>query len=126
MLALLQDVDMPVAFKTMAASGAAASFRIFLMPVDAMKTIMQVCCFGCHAGVGNIACCACLSQSPGADCLPDGVLRLQESNLALLVTMQTAMQAGWCACSLCVARLMSRRNLLFNACRWRARAGSPN
>ncbi|KAI7843418.1 hypothetical protein COHA_002896 [Chlorella ohadii] len=42
MLALLQDVDMPVALKTMAASGAAASFRIFLMPVDAMKTIMQV------------------------------------------------------------------------------------
>lgn len=42
MLALLEDVDMPVALKTMAASGAAASFRIFLMPVDAMKTIMQV------------------------------------------------------------------------------------
>lgn len=41
MLALLEDVDMPVALKTMAASGAAASFRIFLMPVDAMKTIMQ-------------------------------------------------------------------------------------
>ena len=43
MLALLEDVDMPVALKTMAASGAAASFRILLMPVDAMKTIMQAC-----------------------------------------------------------------------------------
>ncbi|EFN57148.1 hypothetical protein CHLNCDRAFT_30535 [Chlorella variabilis] len=42
MLALLEGVDMPVALKTMAASGAAASFRIFLMPVDACKTIMQV------------------------------------------------------------------------------------
>ncbi|KAL4435632.1 hypothetical protein ABPG77_002595 [Micractinium sp. CCAP 211/92] len=42
MLALLEDVDLPVALKTVAASGAAAGFRIFLMPVDAAKTIMQV------------------------------------------------------------------------------------
>lgn len=32
---------MPVALKTVAASGAAAAFRILLMPVDATKTIMQ-------------------------------------------------------------------------------------
>ncbi|KAG2439014.1 hypothetical protein HYH02_006542 [Chlamydomonas schloesseri] len=42
MLALLEDVDMPVAMKTVAASFAAGLFRIFLMPVDACKTIMQV------------------------------------------------------------------------------------
>jgi hypothetical protein len=42
MLSLLEDVDMPVALKTMAASGAAAAFRILLMPIDATKTIMQV------------------------------------------------------------------------------------
>lgn len=41
MLALLEDVELPVALKTVAASGAAAGFRIFLMPVDAAKTIMQ-------------------------------------------------------------------------------------
>jgi hypothetical protein len=43
MLALLEDVDvLPVGVKTFAASAAAALFRIFLMPVDALKTIMQV------------------------------------------------------------------------------------
>lgn len=46
MLALLNDLeatkDMPVALKTVAASAAAGLFRIFLMPVDALKTIMQV------------------------------------------------------------------------------------
>ncbi|KAI3434970.1 hypothetical protein D9Q98_003022 [Chlorella vulgaris] len=42
MLSLLEEVDMPVALKTMAASGAAAAFRILLMPIDATKTIMQV------------------------------------------------------------------------------------
>lgn len=41
-LTLLEDVDMPVAAKTVAASLAAGLFRIFLMPVDALKTIMQV------------------------------------------------------------------------------------
>uniref|UniRef100_A0A7S3VMZ8 Mitochondrial carrier protein n=1 Tax=Dunaliella tertiolecta TaxID=3047 RepID=A0A7S3VMZ8_DUNTE len=41
-LALLEDADMPPAFKTIAASLAAGCFRIFLMPVDALKTIMQV------------------------------------------------------------------------------------
>ena len=41
-LALLEDVDVPVAFKTVAASLGAGLFRIFLMPVDAVKTIMQV------------------------------------------------------------------------------------
>lgn len=34
--------DLPTAAKSMCASGAAASFRIFLMPVDTCKTIMQV------------------------------------------------------------------------------------
>lgn len=34
--------DLPVGVKTLAASAAAGLFRIFLMPVDAMKTIMQV------------------------------------------------------------------------------------
>jgi hypothetical protein len=42
MLALLEDVDIPVGVKTFAASAAAALFRIVLMPVDAAKTIMQV------------------------------------------------------------------------------------
>lgn len=34
--------DLPVAAKTMCASGAAAGWRIFLMPVDTIKTTMQV------------------------------------------------------------------------------------
>ena len=45
-LALLDShentVDLPIGVKTLAASAAAGAFRIFLMPVDAMKTIMQV------------------------------------------------------------------------------------
>lgn len=41
-LALLEDVDIPPVVKTIAASLAAGLFRIFLMPVDALKTIMQV------------------------------------------------------------------------------------
>jgi len=41
-LTLLEDVDMPVGLKTVAASLAAGLFRIVLMPVDALKTIMQV------------------------------------------------------------------------------------
>lgn len=42
MMALLEDVDLPPAVKTLAASVGAGAFRIFLMPVDAVKTIMQV------------------------------------------------------------------------------------
>merc|ERR1711991_1293161 len=46
MLALLDSFDMtenlPVGVKTIAASVAAAAFRIFLMPVDTFKTTMQV------------------------------------------------------------------------------------
>lgn len=46
MLALLDSRDetrnLPVAVKTLAASFSAGAFRIFLMPVDAAKTIMQV------------------------------------------------------------------------------------
>ena len=47
---------MPVALKTVAASGAAAAFRIVLMPVDATKTIMQVW----RDGVGWVG--GCLSK----------------------------------------------------------------
>jgi hypothetical protein len=46
-LALLEDVALPPAAKTIAASVGAGLFRIFLMPVDAAKTIMQVG-FSCH------------------------------------------------------------------------------
>lgn len=34
--------DLPAAVKTVAASAAAAGFRVFLMPIDACKTILQV------------------------------------------------------------------------------------
>lgn len=48
-LALLESSDttknLPVGVKTLAASAAAGTFRIFLMPVDALKTIMQVCSY---------------------------------------------------------------------------------
>jgi hypothetical protein len=46
MLALFDHMDelkdLPVAVKTISASVAAASFRIFLMPIDTVKTTMQV------------------------------------------------------------------------------------
>jgi len=49
MLTLLDSMDatrdMSVGIKTVAASAAAALFRIFLMPVDTVKTTMQVCAF---------------------------------------------------------------------------------
>lgn len=41
-LALLQDVDIPVAIKTIGASVTAGAFRILLVPVDTLKTSMQV------------------------------------------------------------------------------------
>mmetsp|Transcript_127640 Transcript_127640/g.397527 ORF Transcript_127640/g.397527 Transcript_127640/m.397527 type:complete len:283 (+) Transcript_127640:78-926(+) len=41
-LAALEHTSLPTAVKTMAASGCAAGFRIFLMPVDAWKTTKQV------------------------------------------------------------------------------------
>lgn len=45
-VALLDNMDatknMPVAAKTVAASASAATFRIFLMPIDTVKTSMQV------------------------------------------------------------------------------------
>ena len=45
MLALLDSYDstskLPIAIKTLTASGAAAAFRIVLMPVDALKTTLQ-------------------------------------------------------------------------------------
>eukprot|EP00730_Choanoeca_flexa_P019343 TRINITY_DN9442_c0_g1_i1.p1 TRINITY_DN9442_c0_g1~~TRINITY_DN9442_c0_g1_i1.p1 ORF type:complete len:299 (+),score=56.50 TRINITY_DN9442_c0_g1_i1:66-962(+) len=45
-LALLDSYDstreLPVAVKTVAASGSAALWRVFLMPIDTTKTIMQV------------------------------------------------------------------------------------
>lgn len=42
MLSLLHSYDVPIAVKTMAASSMAAAFRICLMPIDTMKTAMQV------------------------------------------------------------------------------------
>ncbi|KAG1662774.1 hypothetical protein FOA52_006800 [Chlamydomonas sp. UWO 241] len=42
MLALLEETDLNPALKTILASAGAAIFRIFLMPVDAVKTTMQV------------------------------------------------------------------------------------
>jgi len=41
-LAALEHTTLPTAVKTMAASGCAAGFRIFLMPIDAWKTTKQV------------------------------------------------------------------------------------
>merc|ERR1719401_3393387 len=41
-LAALEHTSLPTAAKTMCASGAAAGFRVFLMPVDAWKTTKQV------------------------------------------------------------------------------------
>lgn len=47
MLALLENYEstrnLPIFAKTATASGAAACFRIVLMPVDALKTTLQVC-----------------------------------------------------------------------------------
>lgn len=40
MLAMLEHVNIPTPVKTLAASAGAACFRIFLMPVDALKTIL--------------------------------------------------------------------------------------
>jgi len=37
-----QTEKLPAAVKTVSASAAAAGFRVFLMPIDAMKTILQV------------------------------------------------------------------------------------
>merc|ERR1719379_2607882 len=41
-LAALEHTSLPTAAKTMCASGCAAGFRVFLMPVDAWKTTKQV------------------------------------------------------------------------------------
>jgi hypothetical protein len=41
-LAALEHTSLPTAVKTMGASGCAAGFRVFLMPVDAWKTTKQV------------------------------------------------------------------------------------
>jgi len=41
-LAGLEHTTLPTAVKTMAASGCAAGFRVFLMPIDAWKTTKQV------------------------------------------------------------------------------------
>ena len=48
---------LPIGVKTMAASASAGAFRIFLMPVDAVKTIMQV---GADSGAG------CIHRKDGA------------------------------------------------------------
>ena len=58
-LALLDSFEtthkLPVGIKTLAASAAAAGFRIVLMPIDACKTIMQVHLFS-HLGCGCLHC----------------------------------------------------------------------
>jgi hypothetical protein len=59
---------MPVALKTVAASGAAAAFRIVLMPVDATKTIMQVW-RGVVGWVGGCLSKQCCSAPVGCLCL---------------------------------------------------------
>mmetsp|Transcript_132319 Transcript_132319/g.257829 ORF Transcript_132319/g.257829 Transcript_132319/m.257829 type:complete len:281 (-) Transcript_132319:125-967(-) len=41
-LSALEHTSLPTAVKTMAASGVAAGFRVFLMPIDAWKTTKQV------------------------------------------------------------------------------------
>ena len=41
-LSLLKPYDIPIAVKTALASTAAGTFRIFLMPIDTVKTMMQV------------------------------------------------------------------------------------
>jgi len=41
-LTLLADVPLPVAVKTLGASLLAGAFRVLLVPVDTVKTIMQV------------------------------------------------------------------------------------
>merc|ERR1719145_466488 len=41
-LAALEHTELPTAAKTMVASGCAAGFRVFLMPIDAWKTTKQV------------------------------------------------------------------------------------
>ncbi len=41
-LALLHNVDLPVAVKTGAASVSAGLWRIAIMPIDALKTTLQV------------------------------------------------------------------------------------
>ena len=41
-LSLLENFDLPIWLKTVAASSAAASFRLFLMPIDTVKTTLQV------------------------------------------------------------------------------------
>lgn len=39
---MLEHVNIPTPVKTIAASASAALFRIFLMPIDAVKTTLQV------------------------------------------------------------------------------------
>ncbi len=41
-LAFMEHVDLPVGVKTIFASAAAAAFRMFLIPIDTLKTTMQV------------------------------------------------------------------------------------
>ncbi len=52
MLALLAPYDLPVALKTGAASAGAGLWRIFIMPIDALKTTLQV---EGRTGVGLLA-----------------------------------------------------------------------
>ena len=42
LLAVLEDTDVPLTVKTAAASLTSATWRIFIMPIDAAKTTLQV------------------------------------------------------------------------------------
>ena len=75
MLALLDSYEstanLPISVKTLGASGAAAAFRIVLMPVDALKTTLQVeggaglSILASKIRVGAHSHCCCLRQTIG-------------------------------------------------------------
>jgi hypothetical protein len=79
-LALLDDhestVNLPIGVKTLAASAAAGAFRIFLMPVDAMKTIMQV------EGKGGLAALGAKVKVGGPTVLYHGALAASAATFA--------------------------------------------
>ncbi|KAH7619930.1 hypothetical protein Ndes2526B_g05174 [Nannochloris sp. 'desiccata'] len=79
-LALLDShdstVNLPIGVKTLAASAAAGAFRIFLMPVDAMKTIMQV------EGKGGLAALGAKVKVGGPTVLYHGALAASAATFA--------------------------------------------
>jgi hypothetical protein len=69
-------VNLPIGVKTLAASAAAGAFRIFLMPVDAMKTIMQV------EGKGGLAALGAKVKVGGPTVLYHGALAASAATFA--------------------------------------------